>query len=439
MLAAGCTTTPRQPSEESPADRRTIQDNKRTPAAIPAPALPPPPKVAMVPQAVIPPSPTRTSPPVAVPPPAAPEPAWVSLNRWAALRGFGPPRKVASSPLGAYAFGTTNGMLVVQIGSLSAYWDRMEFRLGFPPRITDDQVFINSLDLRKNVEPLLRGLSNQPGGYRTIVIDPGHGGTSVGTRSVADGRYEKDFTLDWARRLAPLLEQSGWQVWLTRDSDVDVALQDRVAFADAHHADLFVSLHFNSPGDGGSGREAAGLETYCVTPIGMASTLKREFPDEITQFFPNNAYDEQNVQFAARIHRGLLTVNGDADRGVRRARFLTVLRGQRRPAVLIEGGYLSNQREAKRISDSEYRQALAEGVAKALAGIPARSRPQPEPKPPVAVVENRKPEPPIVKPEPAALKPETNRIQTAEAPGTNAFLRLMTTQPTRLHSPRNAP
>src|SRR5207245_3292593 len=55
-----------------------------------------------------------------------------------------------------------------------------------------------------------------------------------------------DLTLDWARRLAPLLVSNGWTVFLTRTSDVDVSLSNRVAFAEAHHADLFVSLHFNS-------------------------------------------------------------------------------------------------------------------------------------------------------------------------------------------------
>jgi hypothetical protein len=62
----------------------------------------------------------------------------------------------------------------------------------------------------------------------------------------------------------------------------------------------------------------------------------------------------------------VLSVNGHADRGVRRARFLGVLQGQNRPAVLVEGGYLSNPQEAQRIADPAYRQRLAEALAKAL-------------------------------------------------------------------------
>ena len=81
------------------------------------------------------------------------------------------------------------------------------------------------------------------------MIDPGHGGSNVGTHSVLDGRFEKEFTLDWAKRLAPLLETNGWKVFLTRTSDVTVSNSDRVVFAEAHHADLFISLHFNSTSD----------------------------------------------------------------------------------------------------------------------------------------------------------------------------------------------
>jgi N-acetylmuramoyl-L-alanine amidase len=371
------------------------------------------------------------------------------LERWAAPRGFAPARKVLQSPINAYAFSSTNGTLVVQIGSLSAYWDRIEIRLGFPPRLVGDQVMVHSLDLKKNIEPLVRGMSASVVRTGVIVIDPGHGGYNYGTRSVADGRWEKDFTLDWARRLAPLLETNGWQVRLTRNSDVEVSLQDRVAISDAHQADFFLSLHFNSPGGSGTGGETAGLETYCLTPVGMTSTLKRNFPDDPTQFYPNNSFDEQNLQFAARLHRSMLAANGDVDRGIRRARFLTVLQGQRRPAVLIEGGYLSNPREAQRIGEPAYRQLLAEVVARALSGIIPHTNAPPEKKSAPAIVASRTVETNQLKAEISALqsrsdtlRPDASKLkdepETPEGSETNA-LRLMKAQPLRLHSPRNVP
>jgi len=161
------------------------------------------------------------------------------------------------------------------------------------------------------------------------------------------------------------MQAKGWQVYLTRSNDTDLALSNRVAFAADHKAGLFLSLHFNSAGQD---TEESGLETYCLTPVGMPSSLTRGFADEINQPFPNNGYDTQNLLLAMNVHRSLLQVNGHMDRGVRRARFPGVLRGQERPAVLVEGGYLSSPHEARLISDPTYRQKLAEAVARGLEG-----------------------------------------------------------------------
>ena len=136
-----------------------------------------------------------------------------------------------------------------------------------------------------------------------------------------------------------------------------------MAIAEQHNADLFLSLHFNSAFPD---REQAGLETYCLTPTGMPSNLTRGFKDNAALTFPNNRFDTENLQYAVQLHRALLDVNGHADRGVRRARFLGVLQGQNRPAVLVEGGYLSNPREARQIADPAYRQKMAEALARAL-------------------------------------------------------------------------
>ena len=289
--------------------------------------------------------------------------AWVSLNDWAAQHGLRPLQAIPLLSQVAYAMTTLNGVFAVQIGSQTAFWDQLDVRLGFAPQLIGDQIYLHPLDVEKTLEPLSRGLTVATSPSRVVVIDPGHGGANSGTRSSFDGRREKEFTLDWAKRLAPLLAQQGWQVFLTRTNDVDVSLPGRVAFAETYHADLFLSLHFNSAGEG---REQAGLESYCLTPAGLPSNLTRGYDDDRRLVFPNNSYDADNLRYAVRVQRSLLEVNGHNDRGVRRARFLGVLRGQQRPAVLIEGGYLSNPQEAKRIADPSYRQKLAEAVAKAL-------------------------------------------------------------------------
>jgi N-acetylmuramoyl-L-alanine amidase len=253
--------------------------------------------------------------------------------------------------------------MVLEIGSREAAWNDTVVNLGFAPEFIDDQIFVHGLDLQKNIEPLLFG-PPLTFGNRIIVIDPGHGGSNVGTHSVLNGRFEKEYTLDWAKRLAPLLESNGWKVFLTRSSDTTVSNLDRVTFAETHRADLFISLHFNSTPD--RDRKPGGLETYCITPTGMPSTLTRGFPDVWSQVFPNNAFDAQNLQLAVRIQSALSRATGIEDRGVSHSRFDTVLRGQHRPAILIEGGFMSNPHEARLIENPEFRQKLAEAVADAL-------------------------------------------------------------------------
>jgi N-acetylmuramoyl-L-alanine amidase len=305
-------------------------------------------------------------PPVIVPKPAPAPPVviWTSLENWATEHKTGKPHRITDSPTTTYAIASTNGVMVLGIGSLGATWNGIEINLGFAPEFIDGELFLNGLDLKKNLEPLLCAPPLTFSTNRIIVIDPGHGGSNTGTHSVLDGHFEKEFTLDWAKRLKPMLETNGWTVFLTRTSDVYVTNADRVTFAETHHADLFISLHFNAPGN--NDEKANGLETYCITPTGMPSTLTRTFADPWYENLPNNHFDAQNLQLAVRVQSSLLRAIGMEDRGVRRSRFDTVLRGQNRPAILIEGGYLSNPAEAKLIESADYRQKLAEALAAAL-------------------------------------------------------------------------
>jgi len=311
------------------------------------------------------------APPPGVPPEAFHLPTnrlvngWISLRKWSDDHNAGPVQRIANGTVPTFALKAPNGLLIIRAYDQVAYWNGLEFHLGFPPQVANGQPMLHALDITKNIEPLMHPLALPERTNRLIVIDAGHGGSNLGTKSVVDGSYEKEFSLDWARRLASILETNGWKVLLTRTSDIDLSLTNRVAFADLNKASLFISLHFNaapSPTD----HEEAGIETFCVTPTGMPSTLKRDWEDDPTLVFPNNRFDTENLQYAMQVQRSLLKISGAKDHGVRRARFMTVIRGQNCPAILVEGGYLSNPREARRIADPAYRQKLAEAVAKAL-------------------------------------------------------------------------
>lgn len=290
---------------------------------------------------------------------------WIPLTQWADESGLKSPRLFATSPETAYSISSANGTMILAIGSREATWNGITVNLGYAPELIDGEIYLYGIDLQKNLEPLL---CEPPISFsktnRVIVIDPGHGGSNSGTVSVLDGRLEKEFTLDTALRLKPLLETNGWTVFLTRTHDVFVTNETRVTFADEHHADLFISLHFNATGD--RSPKTSGIETYCITPTGLPSTLTRIYADPLFAHLPNNDFDAQNLQLAVKLQSALIRATGLEDRGVCRARFMTVLQGQRRPAILIENGYLSNPHDAKLIESPEFRQKLAETIADAL-------------------------------------------------------------------------
>ena len=231
----------------------------------------------------------------------------------------------------------------------------------FPAVVQDDQVLISRFDLAKTIEPSLRPtmIANlRP--FRTVVLDPGHGGKDRGANSRVGA--EKDYTLDVCQRLKPLLEKRGLRVLLTRPDDTFLSLEDRADEANAAGDAVFVSLHFNSAADGG---QAKGFEVYAITPQGAASTDDHGTSLEQFEGAPGNEFDEASLALATCVQHSLLGHLPQIDRGVRRARF-AVLRLARAPAVLIEGGYLTNDRESLVINDPTWRESLAEAIAQGV-------------------------------------------------------------------------
>ncbi|MDH7503261.1 MAG: N-acetylmuramoyl-L-alanine amidase [Verrucomicrobiota bacterium] len=137
--------------------------------------------------------------------------------------------------------------------------------LSYPVIPRGTNAAISLLDVQTLIRPILTPVRYQaPRQVRVVALDPGHGGKDKGYET--PNYQEKTHTLLLARRIRSLLEAADLKVVLTRSSDTYVDLDDRVALAKRQRADLFVSLHYNSSGNGRA--EAKGVETYCVTPAG---------------------------------------------------------------------------------------------------------------------------------------------------------------------------
>lgn len=318
------------------------------------------------------PPPAKASLPVVLPAPSPLSP-WpnrplsgpmVPLKEWAQFTGSGGPRRIADSPQPTYEIRHARGATVIRVGSGRATVFGTDVTLSHPPQFIGGEPCLNRVDCEKTLFPLFwPGSTMLANTNRIVVLDPGHGGRDVGTQSMEGNRYEKSLTLDWALRVKPLLESRGLTVVLTRTNDADVPLAQRVFMAEEAKASVFVSLHMNSAAPHANRR---GLEAYALTPPGLASTVVRDGEDNPRLVFPNNAFDTSNTLLAWLVQRAATRGAGAIDRGTQHARFMGVLRGQNRPAVLVEGGYLSHPDESRRIADPSYRQKLAQGVAQAI-------------------------------------------------------------------------
>jgi N-acetylmuramoyl-L-alanine amidase len=292
----------------------------------------------------------------------------IPLSSWAQLCGFTEIRSVPTANPPLIEMTSASGNLTLILGQRFAKWNGMNLGLGYAPVAERGQVVVHSVDVTRTFYPLALGALSIPKQTRLLVIDPGHGGSDPGSSATTRRVFEKDLTLDWALRVERLLTNSSWRVVLTRRDDRDIPLMDRVAIADANQADLFVSLHFNSVESNGSGKGAdeSGIETYCLTPAGAPSNVTRNFEDDPRHVYPNNEFDAQNLLFASRIQSGLIAATGRKDRGVRRARFMSVVREQKRPAVLVEGGFLSSPAEFGLLSKPDFREQMARAICDAL-------------------------------------------------------------------------
>ncbi len=171
---------------------------------------------------------------------------------------------------------------------------------------------------------------------RTVVIDPGHGGTDPG--AVKDGVYEKDINLDIALRLRELLDASGARTVMTRSDDSSVQLSERSRMANEAVPDAVISIHCNST-------------TWDVFPSGTES-----------YYFSAVPYSQE---LAALVHTCVVRELQLMDRKVRRGDYHMV-RETWAPAVLVEVAFMSNGVDLQKLRDPEFRQKAAAGMFRGL-------------------------------------------------------------------------
>lgn len=185
--------------------------------------------------------------------------------------------------------------------------------------VTPPTVIFNPTDNKKS-----------SGDKKKVIVDAGHGGTDVGATS--GGIYEKDITLDVAKRVEKLLKQKGYQVVMTRSDDTYVSLQDRVAISEKNNPDIFVSIHVNS-----SVRpEITGVETHY--------------------------YHQESMALAQTVHSSFASAVQSPNRGLFKSKFY-VINHTTVPAILVEIGFISNSGERAQLIGEKRKQATAKSIA----------------------------------------------------------------------------
>jgi len=244
------------------------------------------------------------------------------------------------------------------LNSVEFYINRLKFNLSYPIVSYNGTPVMSRMDLTKVLEPVLRPQKiKNAEKIDTVVLDPGHGGHDNGATSLYGN--EKSFTLDVANRARMLLMQAGYKVVMTRNNDTFIPLGERVQIANQYPNALFISIHFNSGGNG------TGLETYTLAPRGVPSMMA-DGP-RISDLDPcaGNINDPANIALATATHASLVVRSRMYDRGIKRARFV-VIRDITIPGVLIEGGFLSNDNDARLIATPGYRQQMASSILQAV-------------------------------------------------------------------------
>ena len=237
-------------------------------------------------------------------------------------------------------------------------------------------------------EPLPPVVAGKFSRNKTIVIDPGHGGTDPG--AVNGSLKEKTAVLGVAKKLGEILKSRGYKVYFTRSTDVFINLRSRTKFANDKMADLFVSIHANAAPNAAKAKSMHGIETFFLSPARSersknAAALENKSDIEEMNYFSQqtflNVLNREKIiasnKLGIDIQKDILAsarkVYAASDGSVREAPFW-VLVGALMPAVLVEIGYITHPVEGEKLFNEAYQKALANGIANGIDGYFAKNR-----------------------------------------------------------------
>lgn len=300
---------------------------------------------------------------------------WDAVGRMAILRKNGVEARIR---MGSDMMLVDGGDLK-DIGPPSYFYNGMVLIPSSFARREMERIFKRKASAKAKTKQKKKGFSFH--GIKTIVLDPGHGGKDPG----AVGRYyslkEKDVNLDMARRLKTLLSYHGIKVYITRDKDIFIPLEERAEFTNKKGADLFISLHANAS----RAKWLKGFEIYYLSEKRMDDSERalKAAKDKASKF-DEGTIDKRSATAKAIAYDLKFTENRIESKELAKSLIKSVKRKgiySRKnslkdarfhvlknfktdmPAILVEIGYLSNRGEERLLRLSSYRQKIAQGLA----------------------------------------------------------------------------
>jgi N-acetylmuramoyl-L-alanine amidase len=194
--------------------------------------------------------------------------------------------------------------------------------------------------------------------FAVVILDPGHGGQDSG--AICGAMLEKDITFDVAQRIDRLLQAEGFATVMTRVGDAYVSLAERVALTNRVPKCVLISIHFNEDNKAVS----SGIETYYAAhqaPPGASLISWLPFLQRTVAQEP----DPESQSLAGFIQEALVARTQAVNRGTKAQQFF-VIANVGHPAVLVEGGFLTNTEDIAKLASADYREQIAAAITEGV-------------------------------------------------------------------------